>query len=195
MYLESKKAIFVGVPRTGIQAVKERLMPYVTNEEYTEVLDYQSSEEKYGKPAMNRNFTFSFVRNPWDRMVSIFFDIVQNKKELLEFTSVKTFEDFCKAVTQNRFGKLHDLCHTQVSLLKPRNKFDPIKVDYTGRFENLNRDFKTVCDTIVIDHKWLKLRNISRHFDYHVYYNSELKKMVGKFFQEDIDVYKYSFGK
>lgn len=194
MYLESKKAIFVGVPRTGIGAVSERLLPYVTDEdEHAEVMSYKDSEEKYGRAAMNRNFVFSFVRNPWDRMVSIFFNIVQNEKELLESTKVRTFEDFCKAVTQNRFGKLHDLCHAQVSILKSKNIFDAIKVDYTGRFETLQRDFKTVCDTINIDHKWLKLRNISQHFDYHTYYNDELKKMVGKFFQEDIDMYKYSF--
>jgi len=193
MYLENSKAIYISIPRVASTSIQESLLRNIDEDSigHQDLVNYEQAEDKYGKPALNKNFVFSFVRNPWDRMVSIFFHQAETNPKLLYSTGARTFEDFVNEVTQNRLGTLHDLCHTQVSMLK--NKFSDIRLDYTGRFEELNRDYKTVCEAISIEPTRLRKLNQSYHFNYKHYYNDDLKSKVARFFEEDIDTFKYTF--
>lgn len=193
MYLENNKAIYIATQRVASTSIQESLLRNIDEDStsHQDLVNYEQAEDKYGKPALNKNFVFSFVRNPWDRMVSIFFHQVETNPKLLYSTGARTFEDFVNEVTQNRLGTLHDLCHSQVSMLK--NKFSDIRLDYTGRFEELNRDYKTVCEAISIEPTRLRKLNQSYHFNYKHYYNDNLKSKVARFFEEDIDTFKYVF--
>lgn len=193
MYLENSKAIYIATQRVASTSIQESLLRNIDEDSigHQDLVNYEQAEDKYGKPALNKNFVFSFVRNPWDRMVSIFFHQAETNPKLLYSTGARTFEDFVNEVTQNRLGTLHDLCHTQVSMLK--NKFSDIRLDYTGRFEELNRDYKTVCEAISIEPTRLRKLNQSNHFNYKHYYNDDLKSKVARFFEEDIDTFKYVF--
>ena len=193
MYLENNKAIYIATQRVASTSIQQSLLEYIDEDkiEHQELVNYEQAEAKYGRPALNKNFVFSFVRNPWDRMVSIFFSQVETDPQLLYSSGARTFEDFVKEATQNRLGRLHDLCHSQISMIK--NKFSEVRIEYTGRFEELHRDYKTVCDSIGIDCKKLRRLKASNHFNYKHYYNDELKRNVAKFFEEDIDTFKYVF--
>lgn len=193
MFLENDKGIYIAINRVASRSIQHNLLDNIeeSKSDHQDLVNYSQAEEKYGKPAMNKNFVFSFVRNPWDRMVSIFFGLVQSDPQIIHSTNARTFEAFANEVTQNRLGRLHDHCPSQVSLLK--NKFADIRVDYTGRYETIQRDYKTACDAIGIDFRRLKRLSSSNHFNYKNYYTDDLKKKVAKFFEDDIDTFKYTF--
>jgi|SRR6056300_696195 len=195
MFLKENKSIYLGLHRVASKSIQRNLLEYTDeeNQDHQNIVNYEQAESKYGKPALNKNFVFSFVRNPWDRMVSIFFNIAQTNPQLLYAHNARTFEDFVNETTQNRVGALHDFCHSQSSQLK--NKFGEMKmVDYIGRYESLVRDYNTVCKTISIEHiKKIPKLSKSNHFYYDNYYNEDLKNKVGKFFEDDVDEFKYSF--
>ena len=70
-----------------------------------------------------------------------------------------------------------------------------IVVDYVGRFENLEADFRVVCERIGLPP--LKLPHIRKscHKDYRRYYDKKTIRTVAEVFKEDIRMFGYEFGK
>jgi len=67
--------------------------------------------------------------------------------------------------------------------------------DFIGRFENLEADFKIVCDRIGIAPPVLinKITTKSKSAHYSSYYDDESRTWVGERFCRDIEAYAYSF--
>ena len=67
-------------------------------------------------------------------------------------------------------------------------------VDFVGRFENIEKDFDSVCKKIKIVNTGLPhLKKSERLKDYRGYYNEESRKIVGDFFKNDIELFNYEF--
>lgn len=140
-------------------------------------------------------FTFAFVRNPFDRLVSTFFNkIIQIKtKHRLEFYDQfkdNTFEEFA-----------HTFCDTfdindkyTDSHVKPQYLAMPDKIDFLGRFENYNNDAEKVCQIIANKSFDNRRSNPSRHEHYTTYYKSQdLKDKVYNKYIEDFKRFNYDF--
>ncbi len=146
------------------------------------------------------NLKFSFVRNPWDRAVSLY--MFQNKGAM-------PFKDWLLDIVR-KDG--HPLDKKQPWKLTPRmastggsglpwkcqmdwlvDDSGKVCVDFVGRFENLKRDFKYVCDTLgrccELPHLNKTVRN-----DYRSYYDSETKQLVADWHRKDINYFGYTFG-
>ena len=81
-------------------------------------------------------FSFSFVRNPWDKLISDYFYFGGPKRfSLKDFLLNPPGDD-----------PAHRL--SQVSFIIDKHR--EITVDHIGRFENLQEDFNTICDKIEI---------------------------------------------
>jgi hypothetical protein len=72
-------------------------------------------------------------------------------------------------------------------------------MDFIGRFENLNSDFKYVCNKLMQPYK---LEHVNRSadqyigdikLDYREYYTKELRDMVGDIYARDIELFGYKF--
>jgi len=61
------------------------------------------------------------------------------------------------------------------------------------RFEQLDNDFKVVCEKLDIPHSPLPKRNSSVRSHYSKYYDDELREIVRKKFSEEIEFGNYSF--
>ena len=68
------------------------------------------------------------------------------------------------------------------------------KIDYIGRFENLNQDFDVICKRLFKKRISLPHKFKSNHTNYTQYYNKKTIDIVGDMYLEDIKYFKYKFG-
>jgi hypothetical protein len=141
-------------------------------------------------PECRGYFTFSVVRNPWERMVSTYANkdpdmLMHARAQGLELEGL-SFEEFLEK-TEN-FQHIH---------LLPQHEFiydqqgTPL-VDFIGRFERLAEDFQRICARLGVD-GGLPHRNPSRHRPYRDYYDNTTQDMVAQRYRRDIALLGYEF--
>jgi hypothetical protein len=65
-------------------------------------------------------------------------------------------------------------------------------VDFIGRYEHIDRDFRMVCDRINIQAS-LPMLNVSKERPYQDYYIPETVELVRRTFLPDIELFDYKF--
>lgn len=141
---------------------------------------------------IERAFIFAFVRNPWDRMVSLYHYLIRMGHPVPE-----TFEGFIEQVVAGDYllpCKLNLLGYYQanrlIDWLKPGGMWLP---HYIGKVENLADDWETVCKILGIPHQTMGHRNKSEHGPYQDYYVTRTRRLVADRFAEEIAIFKYAF--
>ena len=131
-------------------------------------------------------FKFSFVRNPWDRVVSAY--------EYLKGRGIinVSFKDFILSGIEYTDVKWH-YAITQFDIIGDGDS--TLLVDFVGRFEILQEDFNRVCKIIGIKPVKLPYKNNSTHSHYSVYYDDTLKEVVDKLYYKDIKIFGYEYEK
>lgn len=142
-------------------------------------------------------FKFSIIRNPWERLVSVF--AWSNQKwakgqELSdeEFeTSVRQLHAAFEASrTQGQALQVAPHFRPQVHFLVDRNR-QPL-VNFIARYENLGEDWARIRQKIGIQAD-LPLRMRSHHRPYESYYSTATRAMVAQIYADDIAAFGYQF--
>ena len=194
MISHKHKFIFVAVPKTGtttivgcikrnFDAIKLTLKGGITPNKHLSLSQYY---ELFPKETLSY-FKFSFVRNPWSRVVSLY-----NRKEGTEMKNKMTFVEFV-----NWIELATDTCTRptpQKNMLDFFKIDNELNMDFIGKLENIQEDFDTVCDKIGIPHQKLTHKNKNKHKHYTEYYNEETKQIVAEKFAKDIEYFGYEFG-
>lgn len=149
--------------------------------------------EEVGAATFNNYFKFSFVRNPWDKVVSQF-HYIKTRPMLLEYMGLNRWTSFRRYV-ETICGK-HQL-HVQ-SYEQWRFVYDTSAeslVDFIGRFETLERDFQKVAERIGLACTRLphKMKTKKRK-TYHRYYDKKSMQLVADTYARDIQLFGYDFG-
>ena len=138
----------------------------------------------------NKFTSFSFVRNPWDKMVSIYSNADNNLIETASKLGINIKDlSFNEFIEKTEFIEHIHLEHQYKFVC---NREDEIIVDFIGKFESLNSDFNKLCK-IVNMNLALPHKNKSVHAHYRSYYNNKTKSMVYKRYKKDIELFKYTF--
>ena len=160
------------------------------------VKDHLTAREiiaRIGRDKGDTAYKFTFVRNPWDKVVSHYeYRRKKNKTQLA--TRNIAFKDWVKMT----YGEVKDPAfydnpksfQPQVEWLKDDE--DRISIDYSGKFESINEDFNHVKQVIGIDAELPHL-NASKRVDYRSYYDDETREIVARWFHEDISYFGYRF--
>ncbi|NOQ46659.1 MAG: hypothetical protein GQ559_08320 [Desulfobulbaceae bacterium] len=166
------------------------------------------------KAQFNAYFKFSFVRNPWARIVSEYkyrhHTWKYSFKEFLfrHLPQPSWTDEYCHIIPQYDF------------LYDERGKR---LVDFVGKFEKLQKDFNEVCRLLNIPNRELPHRNQSQslfHLRYNAglvellkrirgklswrqkqntfvhytqYYDNETKEYVAELYKNDIEAFQYEF--
>ena len=103
-----------------------------------------------------------------------------------------TFPEFVKKVcaTPDEIAD-HHFRSQYASLINHRGEF---LVDFIGRFENLSEDVKILGHQIGIEDLSLAHKNPTHHTQYSDYYDEELRELVAKRYEIDVNLFGYEFG-
>lgn len=153
-------------------------------------------------------FKFSFVRNPWDRLLSCYSEKIRDDKlnnnnftngvansigKHGVFRSGMSFEDFVDALNTIPDHKADPHFRSQYALLS--NKAGELFLDFIGRFENLEEDFDKVCNLAGMSKTNLPHKNKSpmKKANYVDYYTEKTRDFVFQRYAKDIEVFEYKF--
>lgn len=142
-------------------------------------------------------FKFSFVRNPWDKLVSAYF---YRKHRSGRYKSMN-FRQFVKyrvkhwKINTTYSGKLNK------KFFWSADQYDwlcgsdgEVIVDFVGKVENFQNDFNHICDRIGIPQERLPHINKTKHKHYTEYYDVVTREIVERKFAKDIEYFGYKFG-
>lgn len=141
-----------------------------------------------GESLWNAYFKFSFVRNPWDLLVSQYHWWLVTPWDDANHTGRKVrelndFEDYVLSPYRRRASCLDFLADSA-------GKLD---VDFVGRQETLRWDFARVCRRLGLPAIELQVENRTRHGPYPGYYNPLTRDLVGAWFRADCTSFGYGF--
>jgi hypothetical protein len=130
-------------------------------------------------------FSFAVVRNPWDREVSQYIYIlrmsIHHQHDLVK--SLGSFDAYIKWLCAQKITLQQEfICSEDGELL----------VDFVGKFERLEDDFKSICSRIGTSAS-LPRYNVSDRKPYRQYYSEETRDLVENAFSEDITYFEYEF--
>jgi hypothetical protein len=166
-------------------------------------------------------YTFAFVRDPWERIVSEWLwreklwqvnykqyarasgNKPPDKPPELQLSShrFKAFIGMVKKTIKQSQPIGAPGYNSFMQHIRPQVDFthDSLmnqKIDFIGRFENLQLDFDTVCDAIGISRRKLPVTNSSLKIGnthYSSFYDDEILSHVSHMYRRDIEVFGYEF--
>ncbi|MBU8869694.1 MAG: sulfotransferase family protein [Gemmatimonadales bacterium] len=135
-------------------------------------------------------FKFSFVRNPWDRLVSLY----TFRRGKTPPQTLLPFSQWIRRVWEqeldHKAGGGRFLHWNQLDWLSVDGRLD---MDFIGRVENMAADFATVCTRLGIDNPGLGRYNTTQHRPYGSYYDAETRDLVARKYERDIEYFEYVF--
>lgn len=173
--------IFVHIPKCGGTSISEWI-PYGTHVIGHPKLESLITPDK-------KKFTFTIVRNPWDRTVSAYHYLFKTKK-ITNFQSyidnnTLTFEQFVKDLKNVKVPELWFNGETQ------QCEWFRSGIDLIIKYENMEEDVKrlfsgSVDTPLPHEHK-------SEHSHYREYYTDETREIISTIFKEDIEMFHYEY--
>ena len=193
MISRKHKYIFVHIPKCGGTSIEKLLLRLegISLPEGDKPLKYlsKSAGDEYllgrGRQHMAIGqfpdtcyFSFSFVRNPWSRMVS-------------EYTWRKRIYNY----PDNAFRRfiLNPPTSKSENHLWTQSSFIDDTVDFIGRFENLQKDLDHVMGILGLPRQQLSHENRTDHRPYWEYYDDETREVVAARYRDDIERFCYDF--
>lgn len=191
------KFIYISIPKTGSESIRAAIddfsdvssvsdgnscyFHHITHDKIMQCFDYAS-----------RYYTFTFVRNPWSRLVSQWTYMCNYSKQ------TKCYDWFrsrcCDMINQCKsFSSFVESEYTTAPCYNWLNINNKISVDYVGKLENIQHDYKQICSSLGIDCKPLEHVNKTNHDHYTTYYNDHTRAVVSEKYAIDIKCFDYQF--
>ncbi len=145
-----------------------------------------------GKEEAVTRFKFAFVRNTWDRVLSLYCQFTQKAGDRPMYASWKKL-GFNQWVLQE-LDTLHKHKRWGPEVFTTPQKNWIKGVDFVGRFENLNEDFETVCNELGITATLgVHGRTKTNHDPYREVYTKEAIEKVAEVFSTDIKYFGHKY--
>jgi len=137
---------------------------------------------------------FAFVRNPWDRTVSMYHYTKQKEPAIYKKLNIE-MPPFTKNIIESKsFGdwvRNYNIAGPQYNFLTSRS--GELLVDYIGKTESVQTDLSYICGLLNIPNIKINQLNTTKRKDYRHYYDTETIEIVAKKLKKDIDFFGYDF--
>lgn len=138
--------------------------------------------------------SFSFVRNPYDRVVAamesprIYKPPYKDKQDKLNWF-VNNFVLQEDNFERYKWANVMPMTDVRSKIL---DKGGNRQVQYIGRFENYIEDYKTITSILGLNNT-IPRHIIETPYAYRDYYNAETYELVTDFYQYDLQIFDYRF--
>ncbi|GEQ96458.1 hypothetical protein JCM17844_00950 [Iodidimonas gelatinilytica] len=152
----------------------------------------------YPEPEFSNRFKFAIVRNPYGRAVSSWRYLTRNWTFTWprQVISHYRFDHFLERLPEfwEKIGKeRHVATHTAPIWPDITDENGALLLDFVGRIENFEEDYLKICEHIGIPQKDLPKKNSQGGADYRKYYNKKSRKLVEKYYWDDINELGYDY--
>jgi len=183
-----KKFVFVAIAKTACTSIHRRFGIYRDPVPSIYHMHLRNILKAY--PMVKDYYKFAFVRNPYDRLLSAYYNF-RSSPEHSEwaYPSYKydTFRDFVLDIENSGCLEFIHLA-PQFDFLKVGND---IGADFVGRYENLNEDFAKIEKRLGLRHVRLPVARTSQHPHYTIAYDNEMRKKMQEVYEKDFEVFGY----
>ena len=208
---DNHKIIFIHIYKNAGTSIARALLPYTSRIPFLPVLRNKlkiiySFPEPYkghikapeliceiGQDKFNSYYSFAFVRNPWDWQVSLYSFMLRDKTHF-QHELVKSFNSFEEYIVWRCSKKKEWSSTKRVTCQKDfiYSENGQKLVNFIGKYENLEHDFKKICSAIGVSANLPKL-NVSNKKPYQEYYNNKSIQLIRDAFRPDIELFGYDF--
>ena len=215
-----KDLIYIHIPKTGgssirsslsknydliFNASKENLtkMGFVNLNKKFEAFDFSIGEFKDHIPYQlilekkldYKKFLFTFVRNPFSRLVSLYFECLGNNFHIKDLNTNNdiNFEQFVDIITEKHYW-------FTIPMIDYIGSKNIKKIDFLGRFENFEDDILKLKKKLKISIKHHNFNNqLNSKFkfsDYRSFYsNNKIIDKVSSYYERDLQTFQYDYDK
>lgn len=205
-YSERKNAVFIWIPKTAGTSLanvfkqrgvfrrngredlwgripeEERERRSASNWQHISAID---AREEIGRERWDECFKFTFVRHPYDRIVSFY---EYSKAARKDPKSVQYGQpdpgDFDQWLDEDQPpGQLHYINDEEGNSM----------VDFVAKYESLQRDLLTICFKLRIWPMRVPTLNASERRDYRSYFTPEIRKRVDALCGEEMEAFGYEY--
>ena len=158
--------------------------PWLFNRSYDHHVKAMELRDWIPKRIFSDYYKFTFVRNPWDWHVSLYHFVLQYKHhhEHELYKSLGSFDRYVEwRVNEHPIFLKSFVCNEQDELL----------VDFVGKFENLEQDFKQVANNLQLPQLELPHLKPSKHKDFRNYYSNRTRQLIYDCHRQDIALFDY----
>lgn len=211
------QAIFVHIPKCGGSSVEKALGVFgarndgdlapapkilfgVERRRALQHLTLREIRARLPKVTFDAYFKFSFVRNPFDRLVSEYhwrisermIDASMSFKEFVrrEVVPFKPTGGIARWLDDRRRVVLED--HFLPQHVFVCDEAGRIAVDRLGRMESFEKDFKDICLALKVEAR-LPAVNRTAHRPYREHYDDQTRGWAERVYEKDLEIFHYAF--
>lgn len=187
-------SVFVHIPRTAGGTISEAF--YGGHDTGHAILAEFWSHDRV---RLENSFVFTFVRNPWDRLVSAYHRVINNPSNPRtrqwgerHLKNIQSFEKFVHRLQQPIFRHTvwsHSHFRPQAEYLNTPTR---VAVDFVGRFETLQQDVAALGKQLKQIQPLGHANKTSRN-DYKTYYDDTTAKIVEELYASDVEMFGYKY--
>lgn len=197
--MKNKELVFFHIPKVATSSIVESISGVGAQDDYMvhtiakAVNSLTETEENYYK--------FSFVRNPFERLVSCYESKYHEDRKHLKVLTYLTYDYYLLGYMKKDKGFehfVHKVCKlpdglrdlhvkSQYRILYDRK--GRLRVDYIGKYEKLINDYKIIEEKFDVEP--LPHFNKSKHRDWKDYYTLDTAQLVYRTYKLDFEKFGY----